>query len=189
MKNLFTLLLTVTVLVFLSVASASAQKGLGGGMGTSAGQGHGKGVDHDQVKAGSDAKGDHDSHTSWQTKFNERLQDNPALATKIKNLLGPGTTDAQVKAAESGFKDGGQFIAALHVSKNLGIPFDELKAKITGITVQANGQTTKSTPMSLGKAISELKPTLTHDQVNDAVKKADKQASEDAEKTSTKASE
>jgi hypothetical protein len=45
--------------------------------------------------------------------------------------------------AESGFKNHGQFIAALHVSKNLNIPFDQLKAKMTS-----------SLPMSLGQGYS-----------------------------------
>jgi len=184
MKSLLTFLLTVSVLVFLSGASASAQ---GKGAAPSVGQGHGQDVahDHDQAKAGSGVKGDHDSHTDWQTKFNERLQDHPALTSRIDKLLPMGM---DLKTAEMGFKNGGQFIAALHVSKNLNIPFDQLKAKVTGITVQANGTTTQSAPMSLGKAIHELKPTLTQDQVNDAVKKADKQASE-TEKADEKVSD
>ena len=135
MKNLLTLLLTVSVLVFLSGASATATA-QGKGPGASVSQGHGQGVshDHDQVKSGSDAKGDHDFHTNWQTKFNDRFQNDPAFATKIKNLLGPGSTDAQVQAAMMGFKNRGQFMAAMHVAKNLGIPFDELKAKMTGVS-------------------------------------------------------
>jgi len=169
MKNLITLLLTVSVLVFLSDASASAQ-GKGLGSGPSVSQGHGQGVGHDQAKTGSDAKSDHDSHTDWQTKLNERLQENPTLAARMNKLL----MGEDLKTAEIGFKNGGQFIAALHVSKNLDIPFDQLKAKVTGITVLANGQTTNSTPMSLGKAIHELKPTLTQDAANDAAKKAEK---------------
>ena len=80
--------------------------------------------------------------------------------------------------AESGFKNPGQFIAALHVSKNLNIPFDQLKAKMIGVTVQANGQTTTSTPESLGKAIHELRPDMTEDQAKDAAKIAEKQASD-----------
>ncbi len=58
-----------------------------------------------------------------------------------------------LKTTESGFKNHGQFIAALHVPKNVMIPFDQLKAKMTGVSVNAAGQTTNSTPMSLGKAI------------------------------------
>jgi hypothetical protein len=37
--------------------------------------------------------------------------------------------------------------------------------------------------MSLGKAIQQLKPTLAPDQANDAAKLAEKQPSEDIEKT------
>ena len=188
MKNLLTFLLTVTVLVFLSGASASAQ-GKGPGNSASVGQGHGQGGGHDQVKTGSDPKSNHDSHADWQTKFNERFQNDTAFATKIKNLLGPNTTDAQVQAAMMGFERRGQFMSTMHVAKNLDIPFDALKAKITGVSTNQAGQTVTTAPMSLGTAIHALKPTLTQDQVNDAVKKADKQASEDTEKTGTKASE
>lgn len=174
MKNL-SLILTISVFVVLSMSGTAAAQGRA--VGAANGQGHGEGVshDHDQVKADSDAKGDHDSHTSWQTKFNERLPNHPELASRIARLLPPGT---DLMTAESGFKNPGQFIAALHVSKNLNIPFDQLKAKVTGVTVQANGQTTTSTPVSLGKAIHELRPDMTEDQAKDAAKIAEKQASD-----------
>jgi hypothetical protein len=176
----------------MSGASASAQgKGPGGGAGPSINQGHagagGHDHDHDSsktgIKTGTNPKGDRDddSHANWQTRFNNRMQNDPAFAKKIDALLG----GMDPKTAEMGFENRGQFIAALHVSKNLGIPFDQLKAKVTGITVGANGQTTQGKPESLGKAIHDLKPTLTSDQVKDAVKKADKQASEDTEKPDT----
>jgi hypothetical protein len=183
MKNLLTLFLTIGVLVFLSGAAvtATAQKGLG----ASAGQGHVEGGSHDhQGKTGSDVKGDHDSHTNWQAKFNERLQDHPELAARIDKLL--GKTD--LMTAEDGFKGPGQFIAAMHVSKNLNIPFELLKAKVTGVTTLANGQTSTTTPMSLGKAIQELRPNMTTDQANDAAKRAEKEASE-TEKAGPKVSD
>jgi len=192
MKNLLTLLVSVSVLVFLTVASASAQgKSLGNGPGASVGQGHGQanGHDHDQSKAGSDSKSNHGATKSdWQTKVDERFQNDPAFATKIKSLLGPNTTDVQLQAAMMGFKNGGQFMAAMHVSHNLGISFDELKAKMTGVSTNAAGKTVTTAPMSLGKAIQQLKPTLTPDQANDAAKIAGKQASEDIEKTTKTAS-
>jgi hypothetical protein len=182
MKNL-SLLLAISVLVFLGApVTATAQ---GKGLGASNGKGHGEGASHDQAKNGSDAKGDHDSNTNWQTKFNARLQTHPELASRLAKLLPAG---ADVNAAESGFKNQGQFIAALHVSKNLNIPFDQLKAKVTGVIAQANGQTTTSTPMSLGKAIHELRPDMTADQANDAAKIAEKQATE-TEKADTKVSD
>jgi hypothetical protein len=187
MKNLLTFLLTISVLVFLSGASASAQ-GRGLGNGPSVGQGHGQDVGHGQVKTGSNPNGNHDSHTDWQTKLSDRFQNDSAFATKIKNLLGPTTTDAQLQAAMMGFRNGGQFTAAMHVAKNLGIPFDELKAKMTGVSTNKAGQTVTTTPMSLGKAILQLKPTMTPGQANDAAKIAEKQGSEDIDKTTKTAS-
>jgi hypothetical protein len=177
MKNLLTLMVSVSLVVFLSGTSASAQS-KGPGSGPSVGQGHGAGRDHDhdEARTGSGVKADHDSHTDWTTKFNARLQNDPALASKIKTLL----NGEDLKTAEMGFRDRGQFLATINVSKNLGIPFDQLKTTVTGINAQ--GQSV-STPMSLGKAIQELKPTLTHDQMNDAVKKAEKQAAEEIERT------
>src|SRR5215469_15089957 len=129
MKNL-SLVLAISVLVFLGApVTATAQgKGLGG---ASNGQGRGEGASHDQVKNGTDAKGDHDSNTNWQTKFNARLQTRPELASRLAKLLPAGV---DVNASESGFKNQGQFIASLHVSKNLNIPFDQVKAKVTGVT-------------------------------------------------------
>ena len=87
-------------------------------------------------------------------------------------MLPPGT---DLKTAESGFKNRGQFIAALHVSKNLNIPFDQLKAKTTGVAATSTGQTS-STPMSLGKAIHELRPNMPENQANEEAKRAEKQA-------------
>jgi hypothetical protein len=174
MKNLSSIL-TVSVFLFLSTSGTATAQGRGGG--ASNGQGHGEGAshDHDQVKTAPDAKGDQDSHTNWQTKFNNRLPNHPELASRIAKLLPAGM---DLMTAESGFKNQGQFIAALHVSKNLNIPFDQLKAKVTGMTVQANGQTTTSTPVSLGRAIHELRPDMTEDQAKDAAKIAEKQASD-----------
>jgi hypothetical protein len=52
-----------------------------------------------------------------------------------------------VATAASGFKTEGQFIAALHVSRNLNIPFAQLKAEMTGADHD-----------SLGQAIHDLQP-------------------------------
>lgn len=69
----------------------------------------------------------------------------PSVAAKIQPLLPTGT---EISVASTGFKNLGQFIAAVHVSKNLDIPFDSLKAKMTGTKTE-----------SLGQAIHDLKPT------------------------------
>lgn len=58
-------------------------------------------------------------------------------------MLPPGTT---LQQAASGFRNQGQFIAALHVSRNVGIPFADLKAQM----VTGN--------LSLGQAIQKLRP-------------------------------
>lgn len=59
----------------------------------------------------------------------------------------------------------GQFVAALHVSRNLNIPFDQLKAEMTG-----------KSPMSLGKAIHEFNPNV---DAKAETKKAEQQARKD----------
>ena len=89
---------------------------------------------------------------------------NTKLASKLQRLL-PAGTDLQ--AAASGFKNLGQFVAAVHVSHNLGIPFDQLKTKILA-------------GKSLGEAIQELKPNVAAEA---EAKKAKKQAKRDMEET------
>lgn len=74
----------------------------------------------------------------------DQLARNTNLATRLQGLF-PAGTDLQ--NASAGFKNLGQFVAAAHVSHNLDIPFDTLKAKMTGTNA-----------MSLGQAIQELKP-------------------------------
>ena len=65
----------------------------------------------------------------------------PQLNAKITALLPPNMT---LDAASAGSKNQGQFIAALHVSRNLGIPFDALKSDMT------------TRHMSLGRSIQDL---------------------------------
>lgn len=68
---------------------------------------------------------------------------NPKLASRLSDLLPPGMS---VREAASGFGDQSQFVSAVHVSRNLGIPFTQLKAKIV------------DERMSLGQAIQALRP-------------------------------
>jgi hypothetical protein len=75
----------------------------------------------------------------------QRIDAHPQLVTRLTPLLPSGMT---IDQAAAGFKNQGQFIAALHVSKDLNIPFDQLKAAVTG-----------PDHVSLGKAIQQLKPT------------------------------
>jgi hypothetical protein len=141
------------MLVALSAAPFFAQgqgKGIGGGVGA------GKAKDVGQ------------SHSTKQEPktldLGSRIESNTALAGKLKPMLPPNTTLSQ---ASAGFKNQGQFIAALHVSQNLHIPFDQLKARMTG-----------SEPMSLGAAIHAAKPELSQAQASEEAKKAEKEAKE-----------
>lgn len=97
-----------------------------------------------------------------ENKFEDRIEQNPALRAKVGSLLPAG---ANLRTAASGFKNQGQFIAALHVSRNLGIPFNQLKAKVTGPRA-----------MSLGNAIQELKPNMSEKDVREAARRAERQA-------------
>src|SRR4030095_929911 len=69
---------------------------------------------------------------------------NPKLVAKLQPLLPGGLS---VEQAAAGFSNQGQFIAAVHVSDNLGIPFNDLKTKAL------------SDGGSLGSAIHSLKPS------------------------------
>ena len=97
----------------------------------------------------------------------QRMTENPNLATRVQALLPPGTS---LEAAAAGFKDEGQFIAALHVSHNLNIPFNELKADLA-----------KSKYGSLGRVLHDLRPELHARVIDGQVKKAERQAKSDLE--------
>jgi hypothetical protein len=99
-----------------------------------------------------------------------KIASKPGLNSKVGSLLPQGMS---LNQASEGFKNQGQFIAALHVSQNLGIPFADLKTAMTGIrpiTQSPTGgtttggtttgtTTTESTPLlSLGQAIKKLRP-------------------------------
>jgi hypothetical protein len=117
------------------------------------------GSEHDSLGAAiHDLKPAADAKTSAKTAASEaradisatrpsiadRIAANTALSAKLTPLLPSGTTLAD---AAAGFKNQGQFIAALHASKDLSIPFAQLKAEMTG-----------SPHDSLGQAIHDLKP-------------------------------
>ena len=169
MKNLIAFLFSLSVVVYWSGASTYAQSKGGSSKDPSVNQGHSQGVTG------------HETTADWQTKFNERMQNDAAFRSKIQSLLPPGT---DIKTAERGFKNHGQFIAALHVCKNLNIPFDQLKAKMIGVTSTSTVQTS-STAVSLGKAIHALRPGMSVTQANVEAKKAEKQATMTEKSNST----
>lgn len=116
--------------------------------------------------AGKHTAGKHTAGMAHQTP-GTRLAHNTALATRLQGLLPPGT---DMQLASSGFKNLGQFVAAVHVSNNLKIPFDQLKLKMTGPEAE-----------SLGKAIQDLRPALDHKTVKAEVKTAEREAKKDLE--------
>lgn len=102
-----------------------------------------------------------------------QIQSNPELATRVQSMLPAGTS---MSAAAAGFKNQGQFLAALHASQNLSIPFDQLKARMTG-----------SASTSLGAAIHASKPAISESQAKAEAKKAEAQAKATASAKATTA--
>jgi len=77
------------------------------------------------------------------TPVQEKLKKNTNLAAKLTSRLPEGTN---LMTAADGFRNLGQFVAAVNVSNNLGVSFEQLKAKmVTG-------------GMSLGQAIQAVRP-------------------------------
>jgi hypothetical protein len=82
--------------------------------------------------------------TTTLTPAQQKLQKNTNLANKLRSRLPAGT---DLMEAAAGFRNLGQFVAAVNVSSNLGIPFADLKMKMVDEHV------------SLGQSIQNLKPT------------------------------
>src|SRR2546425_2535117 len=176
MKKFFSVIFVFMLVSYLSTVALAQTRGI------SHAQGHAPEVSRDHGRD-QDKNADHAKHQAGtadankESKLEARIERNPGLKSKIESLLPPNT---DLKTALSGFKNDGQFIAALHVSKNLGIPFDQLKATMLGTTPQLTATTAGSTttgstttgskPMSLGQAIHTLQPSLSE---KDAQKEAD----------------
>lgn len=77
------------------------------------------------------------------TKVQLKLQRNTNLADKLQSRLPAGTN---LMLASAGFRNLGQFVAAVNVSNNLGIPFSQLKTRMV------------DQGMSLGQAIQDTRP-------------------------------
>jgi len=77
----------------------------------------------------------------------ENIARNPQQQARLQAMLPSGMT---LEQAAEGFRNQGQFIAALEASKNQKIAFADLKAKMTG-----------DNPLSLGQAVQELRPAPT----------------------------
>src|SRR4051812_30807941 len=100
-------------------------------------------VDH---HSGAHHEVDHHSgpHTPPPSTVATKIQSHPKLAAKVTAMLPPGMTMNQ---AARGFKNQGQFIAALHASQRTGIPFSDLRRAMV------------MHHESLGQAIHSLRPS------------------------------
>ena len=99
---------------------------------------------------------------------------NQSLEARLQPLL---PSEMSVSDASKGFRNWGRFVAAVHASQNLNIPFQSLKLKMTG-----------DMPLSLGQAIQAIRngaitPTamVIHNRTTtaSAVTQAEQQAAED----------
>jgi hypothetical protein len=82
--------------------------------------------------------------TTTLSPVQQKVASHTQLSNKLQSRLPMGTN---VVSAASGFRNLGQFVAAVNVSRNLGIPFTQLKADMV----------TKH--MSLGQSIQALRPS------------------------------
>jgi hypothetical protein len=90
------------------------------------------------------------------------IRSRPQVVSRIQPLIPSGMT---LENAESGFRNQNQFVAALHASQNLGIPFPTLKSAMTG-----------NRSVSLAEAIREMRPSADW---NTEAKRAEMQAASD----------
>lgn len=185
MKKQFAVALAVlTVPFLLGAIPASAQgrsQGVGHGAEASAGT-------HEPMGMGTAMNGHSGMGTSnapstpnGPKSADQLLAQNSKLSSNLQSLL-PAGTDLQTAA--QGFKNLGQFVAAVHVSHNLGIPFDCLKADMTDTAPPSTatcpaGTGTGSKSLSLGASIQALKPDMSKSQVKSATKTAEHQAHTD----------
>lgn len=153
----------IGVLLLASAAFCYGQHGGAGGASSGHMSGPPSGAGSGAGNSRASGQGTQAGSAQSQKRSPEQLLDqNTKLASNLQKLLPAGTTP---QTACSGFTNLGRCVAAIHVSHNLGISFDDLKAKLTG-----------TSPESLGKAIHELKPDTN---ATAEAKKAEKQAKSD----------
>jgi hypothetical protein len=166
MKTLVAVVSAFTFVFYLGSTTAYARQGKGGHRGF---ENHGRAGDREvrreeRREERREVQREDRRENRRDEKFEDRLDRNPALRAKVQELLPPGT---DARTAANGFKNHGQFIAALHVSRNLDIPFNQLKARMTG-----------PNHMSLGQAIHDLRPNIPEKQAHREVERAERQGKE-----------
>ena len=166
------LTITLAAAAALMVAIPAAAQGRsqshpGGGSAAAGSMGGGHGMD---------ASRNSGSGTSGPRVPGQLLTQNKQLSSKLSSLL-PAGTDLQT--ASGGYRNLGQFVAAVHVSHNLGIPFDQLKCTELATADACGAMTVPSKGSHLGQAIQTLKPTMSSADSKSAAKQAEKEASAD----------
>ncbi|HXT86412.1 MAG TPA: hypothetical protein VN745_05250 [Verrucomicrobiae bacterium] len=142
------------------------------------------GMDHAMGGGPNNGVGKSSTATGSKTP-DELLTQNTQLASKLQSLVPQGT---DLQAAAASFKNLGQFVAAVHVSHNLKIPFACLASDMTG-TAAANfapSGTTVTCPdgtgakrMTLGGSIKALDPSVDNTEAKQDAKTAMNQAKND----------
>jgi hypothetical protein len=118
---------------------------------------------HQQVKSAT--KEETTESKPAEMKVANSLDRDPYLSSVVKPLLPPRMT---VTNAAMGFKNERDFIAALHVSKNLAIPFDQIKTRMTA-----------AHRMSLTDSLRDIRSQMSKKDAKGEVKKAEEQAKGD----------
>ena len=172
MKTTINFVGVLGIVLLLSAFPAVAQKGGGGGLGVGVGLGGQTNVQAGGANVGVNTNTDviakkpvdvgAATQATSQAGVVSHIESNPQIAAQVQSMLPSGMS---MNSAAAGFKNEGQFLSALHASHNLSIPFDQLKAKMTG-----------SNSMSLGSAIQASKPEFKQEQAAQEAKKAEAQA-------------
>ena len=98
-------------------------------------------------------------------KVANAIERNPYLSSIVKPLL---PLRMPITMAAAGFKGDKQFLAALHASRNIGIPFNEIKTRMTG-----------DHRMSLSDALRKIRPEMTQNLAKAEAHKGEEQAKDD----------
>jgi len=98
-------------------------------------------------------------------KVANAMERNQYLSSIVKPLLPPRT---KMTTAAAGFKSQKDFIAALHASRNLGVPFGEIKSRMTA-----------EHRMSLNESLRVIRPEMTKNLAKAEAQRAQQQAKDD----------
>ena len=164
MKNLITLILGLSLMGYVHGMVIYAQRGPEPSPAKVKADEHENAKDFDKDKGADKQAREARREEKEDDEIVDRIDRNPRSKARIESMLPPGMS---IKTAAMGFRNEGKFVSALHVSRNLNIPFDQLKSKLTG-----------DHSTSLGRAIRELRPNLTERQAKEEAELAEKQAKE-----------